>query len=112
MLTPQQYYLATMEILRKHKQPGAVSQSDKVDFQRQRSANTNHLDWACGMSRFLDDLPFAERQSMEAVFFDQVEIKSDKSWALRYADDGLEKWFKLIPKELLDEGVLIVKRVL
>ena len=112
MVSPKDLYVAMFEVLRRSSEPGAISQADKVNFQRQRSANTNWLDWAADAKRYLDDLGFAERRSMEAVYWERVAIPSDKAWAIHYADVGLEKWYKSLPDELKATGGKIARRLI
>jgi hypothetical protein len=101
-MTPSSLYLVMVEVFRRSAEPGAVNISDRENYQRQRSNNTNWLDWYALTKMHYDKLNGNHRMCIERVYNDGA--KGLCSEIMRLADDGLQKWFTSLPAELVDQG--------
>jgi hypothetical protein len=73
---------------------------------------SEYIEWAAEAGRHLDNLSFAEKESMKAVYVDKIDTKNGKSWASHYADEGLNKWYQSLDDETILKGADIACKVL
>lgn len=123
-ISPKELYCTMQEIIRGCSEPSAVNVSDRLNYQRQRSNNTSWLDWAADARRYLDSLSFNHVRSMEVVYWEPENLRRNNNtgmnaekrekvikWATILADEGLEKWYKSLPDQLIATGNMIAVRV-
>ena len=113
-------YLAMMEVLRKHSDPGTVSLEPRTGGKGQ-PPTTGNLDWAINASKYLDGLSFKHKASMERVFWDNDPVTCNchtcppsctRVKILQWADEGLSGWYRSLPDKLLTQAEKVEGRVL
>ena len=110
LVSPKEIFVTYMEVRRRHTEVGSKPMQPD-NFQRQRSNNSAWLDFEADCGRYYSQISTPHQVAMERVYWNQEAIPQKATMLIVYADEGLERFYKLLPAELIAEGEKIAGKL-